>query len=73
MKFRTKKRGGAGRSIKVTQKVKNLPARQRPRFDPWVRKIPGEGTGNPLSILAWRISQRSLAGYSPWGGKESDS
>ena len=23
------------------------------------------------SILAWRISQRSLAGYSPWGRKES--
>ena len=26
-----------------------------------------------FSILAWRIhGQRSLAGYSPWGGKESD-
>ena len=25
-----------------------------------------------FSILAWRIhGQRSLAGYSPWGGKES--
>ena len=25
------------------------------------------------SILAWRIhKQRSLVGYSPWGGKESD-
>ena len=24
------------------------------------------------SILAWRIPQRSLAGYSPWGSKESD-
>ena len=26
------------------------------------------------SILAWRIhGQRSLVGYSPWGGRESDS
>ena len=24
------------------------------------------------SILAWRIPQRSLVGYSPWGHKESD-
>ena len=39
------------------------------------------GSGRPLkkgiathsSILAWRIhGQRSLVGYSPWGGKESD-
>ena len=35
--------------------VKNLPACRRPGFDPWVRKIPGEGNGNPFSILAWRI------------------
>ena len=47
---------------------------RRPRFDPWVRKtlwrrkwqltpvfLPGESHG-----------QRSLAGYSPWGCKESD-
>ena len=24
------------------------------------------------SVLAWRIPQRSLAGYSPWNCKESD-
>ena len=24
------------------------------------------------TILAWKIPQRSLAGYSPWGYKESD-
>ena len=27
---------------------------------------------NPASILAWRIPQRSLEGYGPWGHKESD-
>ena len=24
------------------------------------------------SVLAWKIPQRSLAGYSPWGHKASD-
>ena len=28
--------------------VKNLPAVQETRFDPWVGKIPGEGNGNSL-------------------------
>jgi len=28
--------------------VKNLPANRRHRFDPWVRKTPGERSGNPL-------------------------
>ena len=36
-------------------------------------RSPGDGNGNPLSILAWEThGQRSLAGYSPWGCKESD-
>ena len=43
----------------------------------WVRSL---GQENPLeegmatysSILAWRIPQRSLAGYSPKGNKESN-
>ena len=34
---------------------------------------PGEGHGNPLQYLAWRIPwTEELAGYSPWGHKESD-
>ena len=33
-------------------------------------RSPGEGSGYHSSILAWR--QRSLAGYSPWCHKESD-
>ena len=28
--------------------VNNLPAEQEMQVDPWVRKIPGEGNGNPL-------------------------
>ena len=37
-------------------------------------RSPGGGHGNPLqySCLVSRHGQRSLAGYSPWGRKESD-
>ena len=28
--------------------LQNLPAMQEAWFDPWVRKSPGEGHGNPL-------------------------
>ena len=31
-----------------------------------------KGMATHSSILAWRIGQRSLAGYSPWGHKEWD-
>ena len=27
-----------------------------PRFHPWLKKSPGEGSSNPLQYLAWRIS-----------------
>ena len=34
-------------------------------------RFPGEGNGNPVQYLVWKIQgQRSLAGYSPWGDKE---
>ena len=32
----------------MAKRIKNLPATGRPRFDPWVGKIPGEGNGYPL-------------------------
>ena len=37
-------------------------------------RSPGEGNGNPLqySCLENPHGQRSLADYSPWGSKESD-
>ena len=37
-------------------------------------RSPGGGNGNPLqySCLENPHGQRSLAGYSPWGHKESD-
>ena len=41
---------------------------------PGSRRFPGEGKGYPLqySCLENPHGQRSLAGYSPWGRKESD-
>ena len=29
--------------------------RRRPRFHPWIWKIPGEGNDNHFSILVWEI------------------
>ena len=55
--------------------VKNLPAMQ----ETWVQSLGWEdalqkGMAKYSSTLAWRIpmDKRSLAGYRPWGHKESD-
>ena len=42
-------------------------------FDPWVGKIPWRKTWQPIPVfLPGKFhGQRSLAGYSPWGCKES--
>ena len=58
--------------------VKNPPANagnvRRPGFDPWVRKIPWRRAWQPTPAFLPGEShgQRSVAGYSPWGCKESD-
>ena len=57
--------------------VKNPPASagdKRHSFNPWVRKIPWRRAGHPTPVFLPGEShgQRSLAGYSPWGHKESD-
>ena len=53
--------------------VKNLQYR-RPRFDPWVRKMPWRREWQPtLVFLPGEFhGQRSLMGYSPRGGKKSE-
>ena len=46
----------------------------RPRFDPWVEKIPWRRKWKSIPVflpIEYR-GQRSLAGYSPWGSKELD-
>ena len=58
--------------------VKNPPANAGGIRDadsvPGSERSPGEGHDNPFqdSCLENPIGQRSLAGYSPWGRKESD-
>ena len=53
---------------------KTLPAMQKTRFNPWVRKIPWRRKRllTPVLLHGEFYGQRSLEGYSPWGHKESD-
>ena len=48
--------------------VKNLPAVQRPGFDPWVGKILWRRAWQPTPLFMSGESngQRSLAGCGPW-------
>ena len=54
--------------------VRNLPQCRRLEFNPWVRKIPWRRERLPTSVfLSGEFQeQRSLAGCSPWGHKESE-
>ena len=55
--------------------IKNLPASVGDGgFDPWVRAIPWRRKWQPTPVFLPRESHEpgSLAGYSPWSHKESD-
>jgi len=55
--------------------VKTMPNQgRRPRFNLWVGKIPQRRKWQPTPVFLPGKShnQRSLAGYSPWDHKESD-
>ena len=58
----------------VAQPVKNSPAVAIIGFNPWVGKIPWKMEWLPTSVFRPGEShgQRSLAAYSPWGHKQSD-
>ena len=58
----------------MAQKVKNRMAYRRPGFDPWVEKMPWRRAWlHTLVFLPGEFhGKRSLVGYSPWCGKESD-
>ena len=47
---------------------------RRHGFDPWIRKIPWRRKWQSTTVFlpGEFHGQRSLAGYSPWGHKESD-
>ena len=60
----------------VAQTVKSLTLQcRRPGFDPWAGKIPWRRAWQltPVFLPGDSHGQRSLAGYSQWGRKESDS
>ena len=46
------------------------PRYRRPGFDSWVRKIPWRSEWQPTPVFL--PGERSIAGYSIWGHKESD-
>ena len=54
--------------------VNNLLQCRTCRFNPWVGKIPWRRKWQPTSVFlpGKSHSQRSLAGYSPWGLKDLD-
>ena len=57
----------------VAQRLKNLPAMQETQVWSLGQKDnPGEGNRNPVFLPGEFHAQRSPAGYSPWGHKESD-
>ena len=57
----------------MAQMVKNLPAMQDSGFNPWVGKSPWRRKWPPTPVFlpGEFHGQGSLAGYSPWGLKES--
>ena len=54
--------------------IKNPPVVWETGFNPWVGKIPWKRALQPILVFLPGEShiQRSLAGYNPWGHKESD-
>ena len=67
-KGRDKERKGLPRWLSAKESVCQC---RRRRFNPWFRKIPGEGNDNPLqySCLKNTMDRRILVGYSPWDCK----
>ena len=62
------------RTSPVAQMVKNMPAMQEIQFIPGLGRSSGEENGlpTPAFLPGKSHGQRSLAGYSPWGCKKSD-
>ena len=70
---RVKAKNGLPRWLSVKKKKIHLTSR-RCGFHPWVRKIPWRRKWKPTPVFlpGEFHRQRSLAGYSPWGHKASD-
>ena len=63
-----------GASLAAQTVKKNCLQCRKPGFDPWVGQIPWKSGWQPTPVFLPGEShgQRSLAGYSPGGGKEAD-
>ena len=61
-------------SAKIKWVLSSCKRHRKHAFDLWVRKIPCKRKWQPTSVFLPGEShgQRSLAGYSPWGHKQSD-
>jgi len=72
--MKSHQREGMGRCKHLTQMVKNSSALWETWFDPWIGKIPWRRKWQitPVFLPGEFPRKRSLAGYSPWGRKESD-
>ena len=66
--------GGGGERLRWPSGKESACQCRRCRFYPWLGKIPCRGKWQPAPVFLPGKShgQRSLAGYSPWGHKESD-
>ena len=64
----------SGRASLAAQMVRICLQGRRPRFSPWVGKMPWRREWQPTPVSLPREFQglRGLASYSPWGHKESD-
>ena len=62
------------KKICLQKKKKICLQHRRPRFNPWVEKIPCRRKRRltPVFLPGKPHGKRSLAGYSPWGCKESN-
>ena len=63
---------GISRWLSAKESASQCRSHKRFRFDPWVRKILGEGHDTLLQYSPWEKShgERSLVGYSPWSHNE---
>ena len=63
-----------GSVIKKKKSAYQFRRSKRLRFDPWTGKIPWKKKWQPTSVFVpgKYHRQRSLVGYSPWGGTESE-
>ena len=69
--WKQQERAGGSAGKESTCNARERLQRRRPRFDPWVRKVPWRRKQQPTPVfLSGKFhGQRRVVGYSPWGRK----